>query len=578
MSNYDYPSSNQPSDQGLNQSQDWLYDFLATDDSQQAQFNNVFLERKSTPLDARFNIIPVLNTSFSSESEVQGSTLSASSFVDGTDSLRTSRVSTPLSSPHGTIATSNFPGMLSNGYSSQNPHINTNLLSPSDISSPVMYDSFSNQMLESPLHPNTLDDQFLIPGKVGRYRSNSSVSEASSVAHSPVSHSPLLQSASPILLSSANSPLAYNDDMLSATEFSSLTEQLAGDLSLNDSLGSPAYYSTQESMYQESLGLSSFHSPTQPHHFFNPTSPAPEITIDPPVNSVPTFNNGQTSFDGEESLAPPNAYRGRSHSEADLHQNNDTSGFYSTANSSNVSLSSQNSDGSYLSPGAPEASLRGSHSRHVRSRSSSASQIKERSRSRSKSASREYILELATLAPGSKKIQLNPASFACDLCDKRFTRAYNLRSHKRTHTNERPYVCSVCDKAFARQHDRKRHEALHSGEKKYECKGFLRDGVTTWGCGHKFARADALGRHFRTEAGKECIKSLVDEAEAEKALNNGDMKIYGGNQDAPALMLSPPENNETPNAGSGLPSQQEQQHYFPPALLEQFPMLSDFLH
>ncbi|ODQ59079.1 hypothetical protein WICANDRAFT_23873, partial [Wickerhamomyces anomalus NRRL Y-366-8] len=60
---------------------------------------------------------------------------------------------------------------------------------------------------------------------------------------------------------------------------------------------------------------------------------------------------------------------------------------------------------------------------------------------------------------------------------------------------ERPFVCTVCGKAFARQHDRKRHEDLHSGKKRYECRGVLADGVTQWGCGKKFARTDALGRH-----------------------------------------------------------------------------------
>lgn len=172
--------------------------------------------------------------------------------------------------------------------------------------------------------------------------------------------------------------------------------------------------------------------------------------------------------------------------------------------------------------------------------------------SNSKKPSREYILELAAPTPGPrKKAQRHPSAFACDLCDKRFTRAYNLRSHKRTHTNERPFVCSFCSKAFARQHDRKRHESLHSGEKKYECKGVLRDGVTAWGCGHKFARPDALGRHFKTEAGKECIRRLVAEAEEERREKRIEGMIEKQNQ------------------------HQQHQQQFPAALLEQFPMLSN---
>lgn len=75
--------------------------------------------------------------------------------------------------------------------------------------------------------------------------------------------------------------------------------------------------------------------------------------------------------------------------------------------------------------------------------------------------------------------------------------------------------CSQCGKAFARQHDRKRHEDLHSGEKKYQCKGMLKNGQP-YGCGRKFARADALRRHFQTEAGKECIRLLIEEEEEEK--------------------------------------------------------------
>jgi hypothetical protein len=135
---------------------------------------------------------------------------------------------------------------------------------------------------------------------------------------------------------------------------------------------------------------------------------------------------------------------------------------------------------------------------------------------------REYILEPSNpeSAPSngaeSRRPQKHVAPFQCNLCPKRFTRAHNLRSHLRVHTDDRPFVCTVCGKAYARRHDRKRHEELHSGEKKFVCRGSLMSGAK-WGCGRRFARADALGRHFRTEAGRACIMPLLkDEAAARR--------------------------------------------------------------
>ncbi|KAJ5678700.1 Zinc finger C2H2 [Penicillium macrosclerotiorum] len=219
---------------------------------------------------------------------------------------------------------------------------------------------------------------------------------------------------------------------------------------------------------------------------------------------------------------------------------------------------------------------------HSRSNPSSRDPSPSRSNRRLSTSSidsRNYILDLADpqrpgAVPGdSKRVQKHPATFQCNLCPKRFTRAYNLRSHLRTHTDERPFVCTVCGKAFARQHDRKRHEGLHSGEKKFVCRGDLSQGGH-WGCGRRFARADALGRHFRSEAGRVCIKPLLDEEsqERERLLLQQQQQQH---QQQPTGHLQPVPQPLVMPGVPGMDGQSSGNFVLPAALLAQYPALQN---
>jgi len=121
----------------------------------------------------------------------------------------------------------------------------------------------------------------------------------------------------------------------------------------------------------------------------------------------------------------------------------------------------------------------------------------------------------------------------------------------------------VCGKAFARQHDRKRHEGLHSGEKKFVCKGDLKAGGQ-WGCGRRFARADALGRHFRSEAGRICIKPLLDEELLERQRVWNEQRMQQAQQ---SMMMAPVD----PSSGYPIDAAG---NYLPAALLAQYPALA----
>ena len=86
-----------------------------------------------------------------------------------------------------------------------------------------------------------------------------------------------------------------------------------------------------------------------------------------------------------------------------------------------------------------------------------------------------------------------------------------------------------------------------------------------WGCGRRFARADALGRHFRSEAGRICIKPLLDEEaqERQRAWQEQQMLAQSQGMQAPPPM-APMDMGVMESSG---------QFTLPAALLTQYPAL-----
>ncbi|XP_054711477.1 zinc finger E-box-binding homeobox 1-like [Uloborus diversus] len=64
--------------------------------------------------------------------------------------------------------------------------------------------------------------------------------------------------------------------------------------------------------------------------------------------------------------------------------------------------------------------------------------------------------------------------YACDQCDKMFSKQSSLARHKYEHSGQRPHKCDICSKAFKHKHHLTEHKRLHSGEKPFQCKKCLK--------------------------------------------------------------------------------------------------------
>lgn len=83
--------------------------------------------------------------------------------------------------------------------------------------------------------------------------------------------------------------------------------------------------------------------------------------------------------------------------------------------------------------------------------------------------------------------------------------------------------------------------------------------------GRKFARADALGRHFRSEAGRICIKPLLDEEAIER------QRVWQEQRMQNMTMQQPQPGTMDQN---GFPMDTSGNYTLPAALLAQYPALA----
>ncbi|XP_065195460.1 zinc finger protein ZFP2-like [Sycon ciliatum] len=90
------------------------------------------------------------------------------------------------------------------------------------------------------------------------------------------------------------------------------------------------------------------------------------------------------------------------------------------------------------------------------------------------------------------RVHTGDKSFKCDHCDQMFTENYSLRVHERTHTGEKPFQCKLCGKAFTQTSHLRDHERIHTGEKPFKCKV----------CNKAFRQKSNLTLHERTHTGE----------------------------------------------------------------------------
>ncbi|KAL3836211.1 hypothetical protein ACJMK2_021651 [Sinanodonta woodiana] len=84
------------------------------------------------------------------------------------------------------------------------------------------------------------------------------------------------------------------------------------------------------------------------------------------------------------------------------------------------------------------------------------------------------------------RVDRDEGMYACDQCNKMFSKQSSLARHKYEHSGARPFSCDLCPKAFKHKHHLTEHKRLHSGEKPFQCKK----------CGKRFSHSGSYSQHM----------------------------------------------------------------------------------
>lgn len=63
-------------------------------------------------------------------------------------------------------------------------------------------------------------------------------------------------------------------------------------------------------------------------------------------------------------------------------------------------------------------------------------------------------------------VQRGTYGYPCPVCEKTFSRKFNMAEHFKIHTGVRPFKCNLCEKAFTLKGNLKKHMIIHFHSKK----------------------------------------------------------------------------------------------------------------